>query len=66
MNDGRWQFVVPWPINKTCSSPPISTTTWSWDPSTLTGTEVNHIADGCPGVTEGDQVIANFTMTKVS
>jgi hypothetical protein len=62
---GRWSYRIPYPINKTCSGPPITFATWSWDPVALNGTVVNHIAEGC-GLPERDETRATFTLTRIS
>lgn len=61
--DGRWSYELPYPINLTCSGPPISIDTWSWDDETLTGTVVHHIAAGC-GLPERDEQYLTFTLTR--
>ncbi len=64
-DNGRWSYRIPYPVNKTCSGPPITFATWSWDPVALDGTVVNHIAEGC-GLPERDETSATFTLTRIS
>lgn len=65
LSDGRWSFQIPYPVNMTCSSPPVTRSTWSWDAATLAGNLVQHIAAGC-GQPERDETQATLTLTKIA
>lgn len=64
LSGGRWHFDIPHPTNKTCSAPPVSISTWSWDATTLAGTLVNHIDEGC-GQPARDVTVASFTLARL-